>query len=198
MICSCQTHNTVSITRAGYKLTCCLVRLRIDVLRVGRVHAELFLNRLFSSIEINLHLTSNRLGSCVLTICYFYNNIIVITIKVWCRSSDGTRERVLYTHDSGRVLASSLCEGHCIWSAISTPFIRSLENLYSFNPYIRATRNCSKQRKIHSGQGHTSVPNDFLIIIQISLTFRFSLIHIRINRSLQSFSHDTLVTAMLL
>ena len=38
----------------------------------------------------------------------------------------------------------------------------------------------------------------FFIRIQISLTFRFSLIHIWTNRSLQMFSHDTLVTAMLL
>ena len=30
------------------------------------------------------------------------------------------------------------------------------------------TRNCSKLRKIHSGQGHTSVPDDFFIRIQIS------------------------------
>ena len=38
----------------------------------------------------------------------------------------------------------------------------------------------------------------FFIRIQISLTFRFSLIHIWINRSPQFFSHDTLVTAILL
>ena len=38
----------------------------------------------------------------------------------------------------------------------------------------------------------------FFIRIQISLTFRFSLIHIWINRSPQIFSHDTLVTAILL
>ena len=36
------------------------------------------------------------------------------------------------------------------------------------------------------------------MIFSSEFKFRFSLIHIRIDRSLQSFSHNTLVTAMLL
>ena len=85
----------------------------------------------------------------------------------------------------------------CQW-VVETWCLSMETNLYKESQQNLITRNCNKLRKIHSGQGHTSFANDFFHQIQISETFRFSLIHIRINRSLQSLSYDTLVTTMLL
>ena len=46
------------------------------------------------------------------------------------------------------------------FDVITTSLLRNVSAgiLWGFN----LTRNCSKLRKIHSGQGHTSLPNDFL------------------------------------
>ena len=121
----------------------------------------------------------NILNEQIVPCCPFYWGR-----EYWCWTLAWNHIKcVLHKHDSkdivqlltnrGRVTHVCVSKLGCKWFSAPSHYLNQCWLIVNWALRENVTkiwiiRNCSKLRKIHSGQGHTSLPNDFFIRIQIN------------------------------